>query len=313
MAAAPRPTVSRRPPEVTPVPAFFLYGERLQAPNERLIHVETIAARSRLHDWKIRPHLHRELHQVLLLRRGRVRARLDGEVHAPRAPAQIIVPPGVVHAFEFQSGTIGLVVSFAPALARELAAVSPGLLDVLEQPAAAALDRQALAATDLWVLGGMLLREFGRSAPGRHTALRGLLGALLANVLRLAGSSSAPDNSAALPARELVARFRQAIEQRFRSHAAVSAYATLLATSVSRLRRACLTVTGQSPVELLHLRVLVEAERLLRYTSMPVTQVAYHLGFEDPAYFSRFFSRRMAVSPRVFRARDGLATREAGG
>ena len=78
----------------------------------------------------------------------------------------------------------------------------------------------------------------------------------------------------------------------------------------SRLRRACLAVTGQSPIDLVHLRLLVEAERQLRYTSMPVTQVAYYLGFDDPAYFTRFFTRRMGLSPRAFRARDGFERRE---
>jgi AraC family transcriptional activator of pobA len=50
--------------------------------------------------------------------------------------------------------------------------------------------------------------------------------------------------------------------------------------------------------------MLVEAERQLRYTGMSVAQVAYFLGFEDPAYFTRFFSRRTGVSPKVFRGRD---------
>jgi len=45
----------------------------------------------------------------------------------------------------------------------------------------------------------------------------------------------------------------------------------------------------------------VEAERQLRHTSMTITQIAYFLGFEDPAYFSRFFSKRVGVSPRAFR------------
>jgi len=81
---------------------------------------------------------------------------------------------------------------------------------------------------------------------------------------------------------------------------------TDLQTSEARLRRACLAVTGRPPIELVHSRVLVEAERQLRYTSMPVTQVAYYLGFDDPAYFTRFFTRRMGLSPRAFRVRDGF-------
>jgi AraC-like DNA-binding protein len=38
--------------------------------------------------------------------------------------------------------------------------------------------------------------------------------------------------------------------------------------------------------------------------------MACHLGFEDPAYFSRFFTRRMSLSLREFRVRDGLETEE---
>ncbi|HEV7136015.1 MAG TPA: helix-turn-helix domain-containing protein [Steroidobacteraceae bacterium] len=290
------------------VPAFYLYGESLQPPDERLIHIETIAARSRLHDWIIRPHRHRDLHQALLLERGQVEARLDARRALLSAPAVILVPPGAVHSFRFRPETVGVVISFASTLATELRAASPGLSEHLEKCVASVLDRAALRQTDVRALAAMLLREFGRSAPGRRLALRGTLAALLANLQRLL--PAIPDAVTAVSSRdrELVARFREQVERRFRQHAALAEYAALLQTSESRLRRACVGVTGQSPVELAHLRLLLEAERQLRYTSMPVTQVAYYLGFEDPAYFSRFFARRMGVSPRAFRQGDAGPT-----
>jgi AraC family transcriptional activator of pobA len=37
---------------------------------------------------------------------------------------------------------------------------------------------------------------------------------------------------------------------------------------------------------------------------MNIAEVAYSLGFEDPAYFSRFFTRQTGVSPRTFVARS---------
>ncbi len=301
----------KRPAPDQAVPAFFLYGERLQAPDERLVHIETIAARSQLHDWTIRAHRHRDLHQIILSSRGSVEAQLDGRRTALSAPFVMVVPPGVVHAFAFEAGAVGLVLSFAPSLARELSEPTHGLLDFLDHTAALTLNRPAAQATDLWTLGELLLREFGRAAPGRQAALRGLLGALLANLLRLTSDLRAERAHAGLAAHELVARFRRLIEQQFRRHIPLLQYAGALRTSESKLRRACIAITGQSPVELLHLRLLVEAERQLRYTSMPITQVAYHLGFDDPAYFSRFFSRRMGLSPRAFRARDGLETASA--
>lgn len=54
-------------------------------------------------------------------------------------------------------------------------------------------------------------------------------------------------------------------------------------------------------------RVLFEAKRQLRYTSKAVSEIAYALGFDDPAYFTRFFSRRAGMSPRAYRARGPIS------
>jgi AraC family transcriptional activator of pobA len=79
-----------------------------------------------------------------------------------------------------------------------------------------------------------------------------------------------------------------------------------LNVSQSRLRNACLNSTEQSPMQVVHARILLEAKRLLRYTSMGVSEIAYELGFDDPAYFTRFFSQRTSIAPRAFRARGRL-------
>ncbi len=284
------------------IPAFFLYGEPLQAPDERLIHIETIASRSSLHDWVIRPHRHRDLHQVLLTQQGTVELQLDGNHRTLEAPALVVVPPGCVHGYQFEPGTRGLVISFAPSLLAEIATHGAPLARALDQPQCRSLNRAALGATDLEPLSQMMLREFTRAAPGRMAALRGLLGAMLANALRLSASEVQPDDAQGA-ARELAARYRQLIERDFRTHRSVRDFTAELGVSESRLRRACLKTTGQSPVEVVHLRLLVEAERLLRYTTLTVAQIAYHLGFEDPAYFSRFFTRWRRSSPRAFRRR----------
>jgi AraC family transcriptional activator of pobA len=286
------------------VPAFFLYGEPLQALDERLVHIETIAARSRPYNWTIRPHRHRDLYQVLLLQQGRVAASLDDSLVELEAPALFVVPAGVVHSFSFQPATEGVVISFAPGLVRELTGPGADLADLMDLPRASPLQRSQLDATDLTELLSMLLREFTRSAPGRTTALHGLLSAVLANVLRLVHQFA---HSACMPGsaeRELVARFRRLIEVQYAKHQPLSSYLGELGVSLSKLRRACLGTAGQSPTDLVHSRLLVEAERQLRYTTKSVSQIAFQLGFEDPAYFSRFFSRLTNFSPRAFRARD---------
>ena len=207
------------------------------------------------------------------------------------------VPAGTVHSFRFAKDTDGLVVTFAPGLAREIFRASRGLGELLDAPAATQIPARRLRATDTKALGAMLLREFSRSALGRESALRAILGALLAQVLRLT-RGDAPTPAAANRGRELIGRFRESIERHYRQHWEIGAYAAELGCSEAALRKGCLAVAAQSPVELVHARLLIEAERQLRYTGLSVTQIAYQLGFEDPAYFSRFFTKRAGRTPR---------------
>jgi AraC family transcriptional activator of pobA len=48
-------------------------------------------------------------------------------------------------------------------------------------------------------------------------------------------------------------------------------------------------------------RKMLEARRALLYSNMTVAEIAYHLGFDEPAYFTRVFTRHAGVSPRSFR------------
>ena len=77
-----------------------------------------------------------------------------------------------------------------------------------------------------------------------------------------------------------------------------------LGVTPSTLTRACRAVTGRSPADLIHERLLAEARRLLCLGSRNVSGVAYALGFE-PAYFSRFFRRHEGVSPAAYQRRHG--------
>ena len=72
--------------------------------------------------------------------------------------------------------------------------------------------------------------------------------------------------------------------------------------SQARLNRLCMAFSGKTALELVHARVALEAQRLLTYTSATASMVAYELGFQDPAYFSRFFSRQTGKAPGAWRS-----------
>ena len=91
------------------------------------------------------------------------------------------------------------------------------------------------------------------------------------------------------------------VEERFLEHWSVEQYASRLGLSTARLNRLARAESGRSALELVHERLTREACRRLVYIAAPVAGVAEELGFADPAYFSRFFKRRMGMNPHRWR------------
>lgn len=282
------------------VPAFFLYGESVREADPRFVHLESIAARSRPANWTIRAHAHRDLNHLLFVTAGGGRMRVEASVLGFGAPALLVATAGAVHGFDFEPETEGHVLTLSEAYVRELVARLPDCRRLFEGGRAIDARPEDFAAhrffDDLEGLG----RELVWGAPGRALALEGRLLCILAGALRLASGAGAVH--AAGPKAALVARFREAVEARFRSGDGVEDYARALGVAPSRLRAACAEVAGAGPMALVHERRMVEAKRMLLYTSMAVAEVAYELGFDDPAYFSRFFAAREGGPPSRFRA-----------
>ena len=93
------------------------------------------------------------------------------------------------------------------------------------------------------------------------------------------------------------------IEERYRLGLSIESYADALRVSMARLRNACLKISQVAPNQMVQDRIMLEAKRLLLYSNMTVAEAGFYLGFQDPAYFSRFFSKACGESPRAFRYR----------
>jgi AraC family transcriptional activator of pobA len=286
-----------------PIPSYELYGEAQAWPTPDLIHVESISARSRLHNWEIKPHRHTGLFQLLWLREGHARCLLDDEQVRLAAGSVVLVPRHSVHGFQFSGGAEGLVMTLAyPLLTRaggELArqVMAMNAPQVCEPPAL--LQDDGIAA-----LLPSLAIEFDARREHRGLILESLAVAALASLLRL--SAQGAGSVTAGRASEHLTRFLAEIEQRFREHLPLAHYAAHVGISAAHLNALCRAQTGRSALEMIHARLALEARRELVYTAMTIREVSDALGFGDPAYFTRFFRRATGVSPREFRQRtDG--------
>ena len=291
------------------IPQYSLYGEATQDVDERFLHVESIAERSRLHDWKIQPHAHRDLHHVLFVQRGGGILRAETTEHVFAPPALIEVPLSCVHSFEFRPGTDGWIVTASGALVGRIVREHPVLAPVLSEAGVVTLG--ARVARSFQGYFEPLVAEFRSQLPARRTAAEAWFTAILVQVLRCKLEQS-PNRTRPLGSdAELAARYRSLIEANFARPLRVADYAERLCVSHERLRQACVRSTASPPLELLNARRVLEAKRCLLYTSMSIALIAEYCGFDDPAYFSRFFARATGKAPLGYRKTQSRRQRDS--
>ena len=300
-----------RPAAAKP-PAYHLYGEHGTALFDQL-HCESIAERSRLHDWEIRPHRHAALFQCLVVVRGLAQARLEGAHVELRGPALVTVPALAVHGFRFASDIQGSVITVSEAHLQALLQPQPGLRTAVLRLQACALPARGAAAGPARALldaVAALCDEAQNAAAWRGAALDAALLRLLVALARAAPAAAAAPGAGTPAPRALVhvQGLRALVESQYRQQPTQAALAAQLFITPTQLNRACQQVLGHPAQAVLHARLLLQAQRELAYSALSIKQIAFELGFSDAAYFTRFFSRLAQQTPAAWRAaRRGAA------
>jgi AraC-type DNA-binding domain-containing proteins len=100
---------------------------------------------------------------------------------------------------------------------------------------------------------------------------------------------------------EFFREFSRLVEIHYRSKHLVADYADLLGVAPKTLTHKFKRFELPAPNDVLKDRILLEAKRLLIHTTLSAKEIAYDLGYEDPAYFNRLFSKKIGDAPNVFR------------
>ncbi len=95
--------------------------------------------------------------------------------------------------------------------------------------------------------------------------------------------------------------FRDSLESNYTKLKSVNDYAKIICISEKRLGQATAKVLGKPPKEIITDRILLEAKRLLVHTNLSIKELGQELGFEDPAYFVRYFKKNTETTPVEFR------------
>ncbi|WGH74695.1 AraC family transcriptional regulator [Tenacibaculum tangerinum] len=142
-----------------------------------------------------------------------------------------------------------------------------------------------------------LIEEFELAATAQYDMLQSLLKQFIVYTVRIKKEKDVIKEDIET---KLFKDFSVLVEQNFKKLHSVTDYAHRLGISPKSLTKHFQKLGTQTPSDYIKNRLLTEAKRQLLYSNETVKYIAFHLGFNDPAYFSRFFTKGTGMSPKKF-------------
>jgi AraC-like DNA-binding protein len=240
---------------------------------------------------------HRDDHYMFIIhQKGSFLWELDFQTILLEGAALSFVAPGQVHRYLKYSDSIGWLLFVDPGFISSSYRETLDLyLNVHQQVPVGQNDitfnllpvLQSLLADHSQPLNNLLLRSF-------VDAIAGWLTASIVGAQKTIKTTSRQKH-------QILNRFKRMIAGQSREIKQVKVYASLLNITPLYLNEVARDLTGFPAGHWIHHELILEAKRLLYYTSLDVKQVAYELGYDDHAYFSRFFKKHTGMTALQFR------------
>ncbi|SDG05501.1 helix-turn-helix domain-containing protein [Mucilaginibacter sp. P25] len=286
--------------EKTLIPTFTL-----QQNNERgntMIDVREAGGQCgefRLDPAFLQPH-RKDYYFFVLVKGGANRHWIDFVPYTVKPDTFYFTIPQQVHLKEHSAPMEGLMMSFTNEFLQLEDNRILQQLPIIQNPAAA--HEIKLSPVDLAFIEDTMrkmLTEFNADGTWRNQMLTSWLRVLVIYLSRL--YSEQYNETCVTLNYCLLKSFQALIGEHYASQHDVAAYAEQLNLTPGHFTEVIKQQSGKTAITHIHERLIVEAKRRLLHTELSVKQIADELGFEDAAYFNRFFKRLADTTPIAFR------------
>ena len=99
----------------------------------------------------------------------------------------------------------------------------------------------------------------------------------------------------------IFAKYKVLVEENYTKNLSINDYAVMLNISSKTLTNITKEIVGKTASTVISERIILETKRLLKFTSLQISEIAFKVGFEDPSYFVKYFKRHIGESPNNYR------------
>lgn len=251
-------------------------------------------------------HLHAQYLQIHVINEGQTHFHLEQKVYHVSGRCCFLTPASTPHAILTDDDAQGSVITLHNSLVWNLLQDCQVKEGYREGIPAMCIEESQIPDTQKphWsaflATLALLQNEWEHTCDDKTLALETLVRLLLLHLKRISATKAKTSTSNFEEIR-IFQHFCNLIEQNYTLHAPLTKYTEMLNISESRLHNICQRVSNTPPKKLINNRLIKESERLLTHTNKNMSQICYHLGFQDPSYFSRFFRKNKGMNPKLFR------------
>jgi AraC family transcriptional regulator, transcriptional activator of pobA len=248
------------------------------------------------------PHRH-SYYEILFVEEGQGFHEIDFRSYNIQGPSLHFLSPGQVHLLTFSSSFQGYIIAFSEDFYSFYNPANQPLSQLnffqptLKQPIIQLSDVEKKYFHN--ILENMAADHL--SGETDQVFLGKYLGLMLQKSAVLSQKQSQTTNTSSNAVPELIGRFQEMVEKHFLKKHEVQQYASDLAVSPDYLSKVTKKYLGVPSQEYILDKLLLEAKRLLVFTSLSSKEIAYHINIEDPSYFSRIFKKKTGLTPNEYR------------
>lgn len=220
-------------------------------------------------------------------------------------PQQIyFISPGQVHQIIEEKKSYGWALTFSPQFLVENGIERAFIEDLhlfQDYGFTPPLEPDQAAATQLNQYAQEMARFRHSNEKFRYQAVGALLKLFLIRCNHLCDLHQSDNPQAVQASVTLLRAFKELLNERYAQWHKVSEYAEAMFITPDYLNSSVKSLTHKSAKEHIQTRITIAAKRYLRHTDLPNKEIAYRLGFSEPANFSQFFKKCTGLSPTAFR------------
>lgn len=260
-------------------------------------YIKTFQEHKTQHPFVMQPHAH-DFYLLMLFTKGSGTHRIDFSDYTVKRGSVFFMSPAETHSWKLSDNANGYVLFFNPAFY---------LMDVLPRKIKYLpffnpddnMNMGQLKESDIKPIERIIehmLAESKDTTVFQKNILRSYLDILLYKLANLLH----PKNTG-IRESMVIPTLLSLIEEEYTAHHPISFYTEKLQVNAQRLNALCKLQLNKTVNKLLQERLMTEARRLLAYSTLTISEIAFELNFSDNSYFNRFFKRMEGITPEHFR------------